>query len=49
MLLQAECIAPQEVRLSPDVCDLTRILLSRERVGTAPGLRELAGRLGLDQ
>jgi transcriptional regulator with XRE-family HTH domain len=46
-LLQADQIAPQEVRLSQDVHDLTRTLLVRERAGAAPGLRELAGLLGL--
>jgi transcriptional regulator with XRE-family HTH domain len=46
-LLRADQIAPQEVRLSPEVHDLTRTLLSRERAGAAPGLRELAGRIGL--
>ncbi|HEX6075253.1 MAG TPA: helix-turn-helix transcriptional regulator [Micromonosporaceae bacterium] len=46
-LLRAEKIAPQEVRLSHDVHDLTRTLLGRERTGAAPGLRDLAGRIGL--
>jgi hypothetical protein len=46
-LLQADHIAPQEVRLSPEVHGLTRTLLSRERGGAAPGLRDLAGRIGL--
>jgi len=45
-LLRADQIAPQEVRLSPDVHALTRILLGRERAGAAPGLRELASRIG---
>jgi transcriptional regulator with XRE-family HTH domain len=46
-LLRAEKIAPQEVRLSRDVHDLTHTLLGRERKGAAPGLRELASRIGL--
>ena len=47
ILLRADHIAPQEVRLSPDVHDLARTMLARERSGAAPGLRDLAGRLGL--
>lgn len=47
LLLQADHVAPQEVRLSPDVHGLTRVMLARERTGTTPGLRELAGRIGL--
>jgi hypothetical protein len=47
LLLQADHIAPQEVRLSPEVHSLTRVMLGRERTGATPGLRELAGRLGL--
>jgi hypothetical protein len=49
LLLQADHIAPQEVRLSPEVHGLARIMLSRERAGATPGLRALAGRLGIDQ
>jgi transcriptional regulator with XRE-family HTH domain len=48
-LLRADHIAPQEIRLSLDVHTLTRTLLSRERTGAAPGLRELAGRIGLGE
>jgi transcriptional regulator with XRE-family HTH domain len=47
VLLQADHIAPQEVRLSPEVHGLTRVLLARERAGAIPGLRELAERIGL--
>jgi transcriptional regulator with XRE-family HTH domain len=46
-LLRADQIAPQEVRLSHDVHDMVRTLLGRERMGAAPGLRELTGRIGL--
>jgi transcriptional regulator with XRE-family HTH domain len=46
-LLRADQIAPQEVRLSRDVHSMTRTLLGRERTGAAPGLRELATRLGV--
>jgi hypothetical protein len=49
ILMQADDIAPQEVRLSPEVHALTRVLLSRERAGAVPGLRSLAGRIGLNQ
>lgn len=49
LLLQADHIAPQEVRLSPEGHDLTRIMLARERTGATPGLRELAGRIGLTE
>jgi hypothetical protein len=47
LLLQADRIAPQEVRLSPEVHALARVMLARERTGATPGLRGLAGRLGL--
>ena len=46
LLLRADDIAPQEVRLSPEVHDLIRTLLGRERIGATPGLRELAGHVG---
>jgi transcriptional regulator with XRE-family HTH domain len=46
LLLQADHLAPQEVRLSPEVHGLTRVMLARERTGATPGLRELAERLG---
>jgi hypothetical protein len=49
LLLRADHIAPQEVRLSPEVHVLTRTLLGRERIEAAPGLRELAGRIGLTE
>jgi hypothetical protein len=45
-LLRADAVAPQELRLNPTVHHLVRTLLARERVGAAPGLRDLAGRLG---
>jgi hypothetical protein len=45
--VRAEQIAPQEVRLNREVHQLTRTMLGRERTGAAPGLRELAKRLGL--
>jgi hypothetical protein len=44
-LLRADAIAPQEVRLSHEVQSLTRTMLSRERAGAAPGLRDLAARV----
>lgn len=44
-LLRADHIAPQEVRLSRDVHDLTRTLLRRGR--TTPGLRHLAHTIGI--
>jgi hypothetical protein len=47
-LLRADQVAPpQEVRLSRDIQHLTRTLLGRKRVDATPGLRELAGRVGL--
>jgi tetratricopeptide (TPR) repeat protein len=46
-LLHADRNAPQEVRLSTDVHRLVHIMLGRERTGAAPGLRDLAGRIGL--
>jgi len=47
LLLQADHIAPQEVRLSPEVHHLTRLMQSRKRAGTTSGLPALAGRIGL--
>ncbi len=46
-LLRADDIAPQEVRLSPEVHGLVRTMLRRERAGAVSGLRPLAGRIGL--
>lgn len=48
-LLEAEQVAPEEVRLSMDVRSLLGSLLSRERLNAAPGLRGLARRTGLIQ
>lgn len=46
-LRHAEGVAPQQVRLSEQARALTRTLLGRERPGRAPGLRELAERVGV--
>jgi transcriptional regulator with XRE-family HTH domain len=48
-LLQAENVASEEVRLNPTVHHLVDDLLSRERVGATPGLRDLAQRIGLNR
>lgn len=47
VLLQADELAPQEVRLSTQVHGLTRTMLGRERSGAVPALRDLASRIGL--
>ena len=48
-LLEAERVAPQEVRLSSDAHDVVRGLLTYPRVGRVPELRALAARIGFDQ
>jgi hypothetical protein len=46
-LLRAEDTAPEEVRFNPSVHQVVKLLLGRERRGAKPGLRELAGRIGV--
>jgi len=46
-LLVAERIAPELVRYEPMARELVRAMLGRERRGSNPHLRTLAGRLGL--
>jgi hypothetical protein len=48
-LLHAEQTAPEEVRFNPTTHYLVHLMLSRERLGAAPGLRSLAHRIGIDQ
>ncbi|MGH8909040.1 MAG: helix-turn-helix domain-containing protein [Egibacteraceae bacterium] len=47
MLLDAERHGPEEVRYSVKAHDLVRVCLKRERKSATPGLRDLAGRLGV--
>ena len=47
VLVDADRLAPEEVRFNPVVFDLVALLLRRERRNTTPGLRALAGNLGL--
>jgi transcriptional regulator with XRE-family HTH domain len=47
VLVDADGLAPEEVRFNPAVVDLVALLLRRERRNTTPGLRVLAGSLGL--
>jgi len=46
-LERAEQIAPEEVLYSQPVLDTVWTMLGRERKSAVPGLRELAGRLGV--
>ena len=46
-LLEAEQLAPQEVRYNPIASDLVMVLLKRERRGATPGLRDLSARIGV--
>jgi hypothetical protein len=46
-LADAQRCAPQEVRFSPHVHHLVRVMLARERTGATPGLRDLAARIHL--
>ncbi len=46
-LLRAERLAAQEIRLDTEVRGLVVDMLGRERKGAAPGLRELAARIGV--
>lgn len=46
-LLEPERLTPEELRYDPTARALVLDLLGRERRGAAPGLRELAGRMGV--
>ena len=46
-LLEAEQLAPQEVRYNPIASDLVMVLLKRERRAATPGLRDLSARIGV--
>jgi hypothetical protein len=47
MLLEAERLAPEEVRYNPIASELVMVLLRRERRAAMPGLRDLSARIGL--
>jgi hypothetical protein len=47
MLLEAERVAPEEVRYHVIVPEMLRDLLKRERRAATPGLRSLAARVGV--
>jgi transcriptional regulator with XRE-family HTH domain len=47
-LLEAERIAPEEVRYRRTIRDLVSVLLRRERKTATPGLRGLAQRIGIE-
>jgi hypothetical protein len=46
-LLQAERLAPEEVRYNPIASDLVMVLLKRERRAATPGLHDLSARIGV--
>ena len=46
-LLEAEQLAPQEVRYNPIASELVMVLLKRERRAATSGLRDLSARLGV--
>jgi hypothetical protein len=46
-LLEAERLAPQEVRYNPIASELAMVLLKRERRAATPGLRDLSARIGV--
>ena len=46
-LLEAERLAPEEVRYNPIASELVMVLLRRERRGGTPGLRDLSARIGV--
>jgi hypothetical protein len=46
-LLEAERLAPQEVRYNPIASELVTVLLKRERRAATPGLRDLSARIGV--
>jgi tetratricopeptide (TPR) repeat protein len=47
MLLEAERLAPEEVRYNPIASELVLVLLRRERRAATPGLRDLSARIGV--
>jgi hypothetical protein len=46
-LLEAERLAPEEVRYNPIASELITVLLKRERRAATPGLRDLSARIGV--
>jgi hypothetical protein len=46
-LLEAERLAPEEVRYNPIASELVMVLLKRERRAATPGLRDLSARIGI--
>jgi len=46
-LLEAERLAPEEVRYNPIASELVMVLLRRERRAATPGLRDLSARIGI--
>jgi tetratricopeptide (TPR) repeat protein len=46
-LLEAERLAPEEVRYNPIASELVMVLLKRERRSATPGLRDLSTRIGI--
>jgi hypothetical protein len=46
-LLEAERLAPEEVRYNPIASELVTVLLGRERRAATPGLRDLSARMGV--
>jgi hypothetical protein len=46
-LLEAERLAPEEVRYNPIASELVTVLLRRERRAATPGLRDLSARIGV--
>ena len=46
-LLEAEGLAPQEVRYNPIASELVMAMLKRERRAATPGLRDLSARIGV--
>ena len=46
-LLEAEQLAPEEVRYNPLASELVIVLLERERRAATPGLRDLSARIGV--
>ena len=46
-LLEAEQLAPEEVRYNPIASELVMVLLERERRAATPGLRDLSARIGV--
>jgi hypothetical protein len=46
-LLEAEQLAPEEVRYNPIASELVMVLLKRERRAATPGLRDLSARIGV--